>query len=146
MKKTILIIILYVILMICMTGCGSNKKVEGISIAIKEGTLNKKSATVIINDTNGKGTYVYGTEFRIDKKENDNWVKQKETGNNCGFTEMAYYVNDIGLLEFEQNWECMYGELEKGTYRLVKSTSLESNIPITENEIKYFSVEFTIEQ
>ena len=154
MKKTILTILLCGVMVLGITGCGSNKKVEekfsptelnGISMAIKEGTLTEKGVTVIIKDTNGKGTYVYGTEFRIDKKENNNWIKPKETGNNCGFTEVAYYVDDDGFLEFEQNWECMYGKLEKGTYRLVKNTFLESDTPITDDEIKYFSVEFTIE-
>ena len=154
MKKTILTILLCGVMVLGITGCGSNKKVEekfspteitGISMAIKEGTLTEKGVTVIIKDTNGKGTYVYGTEFRIDKKENNNWIKPKEIGNNCGFTEVAYYVDDDGFLEFEQNWECMYGKLEKGTYRLVKNTFLESDTSITEDEIKYFSVEFTIE-
>lgn len=160
MKKKILTILLCGVMILGITGCSSSEKVDssekeneriepieinGISMTIKEGTLTEKGATVIIKDTNGKGTYVYGIDFRIDKKENDNWVKPKETGNNCGFTLMAYYVDDDGFLEFNQDWECMYGKLEKGTYRLVKDTFLSSDIPITEDEIKYFSVEFTIE-
>lgn len=123
---------------------GTVNEIPGISMTIRDGTLTEKSATVVIKDTNGKGTYVYGTEFRIEKNENNNWVKPKETGNNCGFTMMAYYVNDDGFLEFEQNWECMYSSLEKGNYRLVKSTALSNDTPITEDEVKYFSVEFTI--
>src|SRR5574344_30594 len=154
MQKTVLTILLCGVMVLGITGCGSNKKVEekfrpteitGISMAIKEGTLTEKGATVIIKDTNGKETYVYGTEFRIDKKENNNWIKPKETGNNCVSPEVAYYVDDDGFLEFEPSWECMYGKLEKGTYRLVKNTFLESDTPITEDEIKFFSVEFTIE-
>lgn len=154
MKKTILTILLCVWMVLSFTGCGSNKTVEekfepteinGISMTIKDGTLTNKEVTVIINDTNGKGTYVYGTEFWIEKKEDDNWVSPEKTDNNCAFTQVAYYVGDDGLLEFNQNWECMYGKLKKGTYRLVKSTFLESDIPITEDEEKYFSVEFTIE-
>ena len=45
----------------------------------------------------------------------------------------------------EQNWDCMYGSLEAGTYRLVKDISLQSDIPITDNDKKYISVEFVIE-
>lgn len=153
MKKTILTILLCGVMMFGIAGCDSSEKVDkkfkpteinGISMTIKEGTLTEKGVTVIIKDTNGKGTYVYGTEFRIDKKENDNWVKPKETGNNCAFTQMAYYIDDDGFLEFEQDWECMYGKLGKGTYRLVKPTFLETDTPITEDEVKYFSVEFAI--
>ena len=120
-------------------------EIDGISMFIKEGTLTNKGATIIIKDINGKGKYVYGTSFRIDKKVNDKWVKPKTTDNNCAFTSMAYYVDDNGYLEFNQNWNCMYSSLEKGTYRLVKYTFLESDIPITEDEHKYFSVEFVIE-
>lgn len=152
MKKKILTILLCGVIILGITGCGSNKKeeefnpteIDGISMTIKEGTLTKKGVTIIIKDTNGKGTYIYGTEFRIEKKENNNWIKPKETGNNCAFTQMAYYVDDDEILEFEQNWECMYGELETGNYRLVKSTSLSKDTPITYDQIKHFSVEFTI--
>lgn len=120
-------------------------EIDGISMSIKEGTLTNKGATIIIKDTNGKGKYVYGTSFRIDKKVDDKWIALQTTDNNCAFTSMAYYVDDNGYLEFNQNWNCMYSSLENGTYRLVKYTFLESDIPITEEEHKYFSVEFTIE-
>lgn len=153
MKKAILTILLWGILVIGLTGCTSNEEIDkkmapteidGVSMSIKEGTLTDKGVTIIIKDINGKGKYVYGTEFRVDKSENGNWFKVKEIDNNCGFNQMAYYVDDDGLLEFEQNWECMYGKLEKGKYRLVKDTSLESDEPITNDDYKYFSVEFTI--
>lgn len=120
-------------------------EIDGISMSIKEGTLTNKGATIIIKDTNGKGKYVYGTSFRVDKYVNGKWVEPQTTDNNCAFTSMAYYVDDNGYLEFNQNWNCMYSSLEKGTYRLVKYTFLESDTPITEEELKYFSIEFTIE-
>lgn len=120
-------------------------EIDGISMTIKEGTLTNKSATIIIKDTNGKEKYVYGTSFRIDKKVDGKWEGLQTTVNNCAFTSLAYYVDDNGYLEFNQNWNCMYSSLEKGTYRLVKYTFLENDIPITEEEHKYFSVEFTIE-
>lgn len=153
MKKVLFTILICGTIILGITGCGKkatikddvkSNEIDGISMVIKEGTLTNKGATVIIKDINGKGKYVYGTSFRIEKKEKDNWAKLKETGNNCAFTMIAYYIDDDGLLEFDQDWECMYGELENGTYRLVKDTFLSSDIPITEEDIKYFSVEFTI--
>ena len=154
MKKRILTILLCIIFALTISGCARDEKIsenfepteiDGISMAIKENSLTNKEATVIIKDTNGKGTYVYGNSFRIDKKENNNWVAPKETGKNCGFEEIAYYVNDEGILELKQNWECMYGSLDAGTYRLVKDIFLESDTPSTEINKKYISVEFTIE-
>lgn len=120
-------------------------EIDGISMSIKEGTLTNKSATIIIKDTNGKGKYVYGTSFRIDKKVDGKWIEPQTTDNICAFTSMAYYVDDNGYLEFNQDWNCMYSSLEKGTYRLVKYTLLESDTPITEEDHKYFSVEFNIQ-
>lgn len=154
MKKRILTIFLCTIIALAMSGCTRDEQIsenfepteiDGISMAIKENSLTNEEATIIIKDTNGKGTYVYGNSFRIDKKEQDNWVTPKETGKNCGFDLIAYYVNDEGMLEMKQNWECMYGSLDKGTYRLVKDIFLESETPSTEINKKYISVEFTIE-
>lgn len=155
MKKVFFTILICGTIILGITGCGKKatikddvklNEIDGISMKIKEGTLTNKGATIIIEDSNGKGKYVYGTSFRIEKKGKNNWINPKETSNNCDFTTMAYYVNEEGLLEFDQNWECMYGELEKGTYRLIKDTFLSSNKPVTEEDKKYFSVEFTIEE
>lgn len=39
----------------------------------------------------------------------------------------------------------MYGELEKGLYRLVKDVAFDSDIPISENKTYFIWVEFEIE-
>lgn len=144
--------ILLLISVFLLTSCNSNTsmnenfkptEVEGISMKIKD--LTDKGATVIINDINKKGTYIYGESFRIDKKENGSWSELEETGNNCAFNSIAYYVNDDGVLEMNQNWNCMYGSLEVGEYRLVKDIILESDKPTTDDDKKYISVEFRIE-
>ena len=80
MKK--LIVLGFILLSI--SGCSSNQEtetplnelneptqIEGISMTIKDGTLARDGATLIIEDTNGSGTYVYGGSFRIDKSENE---------------------------------------------------------------------------
>lgn len=120
-------------------------EIDNVSMTIKEGTLTKTGATVIINDSNGSGTYIYGTEFRVDKKENGEWKELEYIHTDFGFTSMAYYVDEIGKLEFDCDWEYMYGELSRDEYRIVKHTFLESDTPITNEDYLYFSVEFTIE-
>lgn len=154
MKK--LIVLSFILLSI--SGCGSNQEIEnppdklneptqidGISMTIKDETLTRKGATLIIEDTNGSGTYVYDGGFRIDKNENGNWVSLETIRDNCSFTLQPLYVDENGILEINENWECSYGELENGTYRLVKDTFLQSDIPVTNEDLKYFAVEFTIE-
>ena len=132
--------------------CRTNKNIEniekqyepieinGISIELKNGTLSNKSVEIIIKDTNGSDKYRYGSSFRIDKKEKDNWVKLKGTGNDCSATLAAYNVNENGILEMKQDWECMYGKLDQGTYRLVKDIFLTND---NQNK-KYIAVEFVI--
>ena len=154
MKK--LIVLSFILLSI--SGCGSNQEIEnppdklneptqidGISMTIKDGTLTRKGITLIIEDTNGTGTYVYGGSFRIDKNENGNWISLETIRDNFSFTLQPRYVDENGILEMYQNWEYLYGELENGTYRLVKDIFLQSDIPVTDEDLKYISVEFTIE-
>ena len=47
-------------------------EVKDISMIIKDGTLTRNGATVIINDTSGMD-YTYGEEYRIDKYEDGAW-------------------------------------------------------------------------
>lgn len=121
---------------------------DGVSMTIKKGTLTRKSATVVISDTNGKEANIYGESFQIDKKENEEW-QEVDIVHNGYFHDMAYYVDNDGKLEFVCDWEYMYGELENGEYRIVKYTF--PNIvtypdrTITDRDRLYFSVEFIID-
>lgn len=115
--------------------------IDGISMTIKRGTLTKTGATVIINDLNGKGTNIYGQSYRIDKKENNKWKEVRPIHDNYGFNYMAYYVDENGKLEFQHNWEYIYGQLGTGEYRLVKYALPSAS----KDERLYFSVEFIIE-
>ena len=45
----------------------------------------------------------------------------------------------------EQNWDYIYGPLDKGTYRLVKDVSFDADTPITKDDIYYIWVEFEID-
>lgn len=105
-----------------------------VSMKIKEGTLTKTSATIVITDTN-ESPYGYETWYRIDKKLNGQW-KELQTISPVYWTEQAFIVNKDGILELKENWKDIYGELEKGEYRLVKRHY--------ENGYNYFWVEFSI--
>lgn len=113
----------------------SQSDASGVSLTIKSGTLTNTSATVIITDENNQKTS-YGQWFRIDKKENNTWKEVDKISDNYAFIALAYNVGEDGTLEMKQDWKDLYGELESGTYRLVKQ--------INDNVTKYFWVEFTI--
>lgn len=117
---------------------------ELVNISIKEGTLTKTGATIIITDNN-PNKIIYGTSFYIEKYENSDWHEVMPINNNYGFNSMAYYVDENGKLELEQNWEYIYGKLNKGIYRIVKDVAFESDVPITPEDIYYIWTEFEIQ-
>lgn len=138
MKGKLLIGLFTVVMCFTLVGCGNNKatelnEVENVSMVIKEGTLTNTSATVIITDLSGKN-YTYGESYRIDKKENGKWKELETVIDNYGFNLVGYSVDENNKLEFNHDWEWLYGKLKSGEYRLVKEVNN-----------KYFSVEFKID-
>lgn len=136
----IILFILCVIYFIIMIGIKKvttsetnvEKILDGVSMTIKEGTLTKDSATIIIQENNNEH-YYYDTWFRIDKRENETWRKMEPIDKNYVFDAVAYRIKDNGKLEQKIDWSQLYGKLEDGEYRLLKRVG-----------DRYFWVEFTI--
>ena len=121
---------------------GNSYSIDNVSMQIKEGTLTNKSLTLVIKDsTNDK--YSFEQEFYLEKKTNNVWSKLKKVHTDYAFNQMAYYA-DNKELELKQDWDYIYGTLEKGTYRLVKKVFKNSDIPVNEEKIKLISVDFEI--
>lgn len=109
-------------------------ELDGISMKIKEGTLTKTGATIIITDTTGKEN-TYGSSYHLDKLNNYRWQTLDVIyEGNYGFISIGYMVDENNQLELKHDWKLLYGELESGTYRLVKEVNN-----------KYFAVEFKID-
>lgn len=146
MKKT-LASLLVITLCLTLVGCNSKEKknkkslvkpsIENVSMIIKEGTLTRTSATIIITDTNSN-PYDYGQPFEIERKKDGKW--QKLETREGGFDLPAYRVDENNQLEMTQNWKLMYGKLEDGEYRLVKYVCVSDGC----KETKDFYAEFVI--
>ena len=117
-----------------------------VNISIKEGTLTKTSATIIITEDIDYDIS-YGESFWIEKYnyKNSSWEKIKEICDNCAFNLIAYNVDANHPLELHHDWSKLYGELSTGLYRLVKEAHFDSDRPINENDTFYIWTEFTIE-
>lgn len=109
------------------------EELDNISMTIKEGTLTKTGATIIITDLNST-TNIYGEFFRIDKKIDGKWQELQPIIDNYGFNSIGYFVDENNNLELEHNWEWIYGKLETGEYQLIKEVNG-----------KYFNVKFKID-
>ena len=117
-----------------------------VNIEIKEGTLTNTGATIIITE-NIDYDIIYCKEYKIAKYnyQTNVWEDLPVICKNCDFTLMAYTVTPDHPLEFKMNWEDLYGKLEKGQYKIIKTVSFDSDRPITDNDIFEISIEFSIE-
>ena len=116
-----------------------------VDFTIKEGTLTKTSATIILKPLNDETDFMVGESFWIekyDKNSNSFQILENSTGNKCTYNMIAYPLSINKPLELKQEWSCEHGELEKGAYRLVKYMSFEHD-NISFNKF-YIWVEFEI--
>lgn len=91
---------------------------EDITMEIKEGTLTKTGATIVITDLSGKNN-TFSKEFRIDQKRGGKWYTLKDKSKN-EVDVMPGQKEEGKKLEQELNWEKNYGTLSDGYYRIVK--------------------------
>lgn len=90
---------------------------ENITMEIKEGTLTKTGATIVITDLSGKNN-TFNKEFRIDQKRGGKWYTLKDNSKNV--VDVMPGQEEDKKLEQELNWEKNYGTLSDGYYRIVK--------------------------
>ncbi len=114
-----------------------NRSMDKVSIAIKEGTLTKEKATIVITDENDY-PYTYGDDYNIQKLENGEW-KDVQTIGPILSTDLANLIKEDRTTEMNLNWKSRYGELETGHYKL--------NLEVTQNDSSKATVstEFDIE-
>ena len=154
MKKKIIIIAF--VFAIMLSGCASkesdtneptdikNKEVyqgdtaSSITMYIKEGTLKKSSATVVIED-NSENKNTYSKNFQLFTKADDNWEELELINDNKTISSENYYPNETGKLELAFSWQSLYGKLASGAYKLVATAK-----NIEKNETYYFSTDFII--
>ena len=107
---------------------------KNVTMNIKENTLTKSGATIIITDNN-KVKYIYEEYYKLEKRIDHIWYELKPSGDVL-FNEMGYLVDDNNELEMNIDWSKTYGNLTSGKYRIIKR--------IYDGEYKYFSVEFDL--
>lgn len=152
MKKTILAILVCGVMFLGLTGCGTNKNEfdignksdieiveKGVSLSVKEDTLTKVSATLILkNDSDVE--VEYGEPYEIEIKKDGEWHKINVELN---FNLPAYILKSNTTKEIELEWQNGYGKLASGDYRIIKGINVEKEDGTF--EIFYVSAEFTIE-
>lgn len=127
MKKRVIIVlsslVVFVLAIICTIVLIPNYAepidlAEDITMEIKEGTLTKTGATIVITDLSSKNN-TFSKEFRIDQKRGGKWYTLKDKSKNK-VNVVAGQQEEDKKLEQELNWEKNYGTLSDGYYRIVK--------------------------
>lgn len=126
MKKRVIIVlsslVVFVLAIICAIVLIPNYAepidlAEDITMEIKEGTLTKTGATIVITDLSGKNN-TFSKEFRIDQKRGEKWYTLKDKSKNE--VDVMPGQEEDKKLEQELNWKKNYGTLSDGYYRIVK--------------------------
>lgn len=112
-----------------------NQSINKVTIEIVEDTLTKDSVDIIITDNN-EDKCSFGTDFKVQKKNGENWI-DLEYLPNTSFNDIAYIMKE-NTSKQSINFKQYYGSLEKGTYKLSKK------IYINGAEQEIFSKEFEI--
>lgn len=112
----------------------TSDKLENVKLEIDDSTLSSSGAKLIITDMN-KPDLGWGESYSIQKKEENNWVNLQPS-EDVFFSLIHYNLDSNNQVIQQLNWVDYYGELENGTYRIVKS--------VGSNNIDVYSNEFTI--
>lgn len=123
------------IVFIYLTGCGDSNNspspltpsvyetvntMDGVSMAIKEGTISPTSTTVTLENHSDKHC-IYGEDFALEKKYKGGWYQVPVIfEGNHGFNAIGYDLAPADRKEWTIGWEWLYGSLDAGNYRIVK--------------------------
>ena len=116
----------------------NNSDSENVIMKVDSTTIKPTSISIIIinNNDNEIG---YGEEYKIQKNINGEW-KYLDYLPNTSWNDIAYIIKANSQTTKKLNLENTYGELEKGTYRVIKTVFFENgkktDIYSTEFEIK----------
>ena len=134
-KRLLILFLVLIAIIICFITIKKDDemkivKLKDIDISIKENSLTRTGATIIITDYSSNKNR-YNEWYQIDKKINN---KCKKLDYNDKWDNLEnYYVDENNTIQFEINWEWKYGKLGNGKYRLIKKVNNN-----------YIAVEFTI--
>ena len=116
----------------------NNSDLENVIMKVDSTTIKTTSISIIIinNNDNEIG---YEEEYKIQKNKNGEW-KYLDYLPNTVWNDIAYIIKANSQTTKKLNLENTYGELEKGTYRVIKTVFFENgkktDIYSTEFEIK----------
>ena len=92
----------------------------GLTLSVKDVTVS--GLTLVCTQSGGEptGDLQTGTEYHLKVLENEVWKDVPTIIENFGWNSMAYLIPLEDSVEFEINWEWLYGQLPAGIYQIEK--------------------------
>jgi hypothetical protein len=91
---------------------------DGVTMNVKEETVSTTGLTVTFENHTDKRS-IYSEDFLLEKKIDGKWYQVPIILDNYGFNEPGYEINPTS--EWTVDWDWLYGSLDSGEYRIVKS-------------------------
>lgn len=110
---------------------------DNVTLELKEDTLTSIIVTFILTNNSDEPIF-YGDDFRLERKQDDNWYKVKSK-DKLYFYLQPHQLNPDESIKVGVNMLNTYGQLESGLYRLVKGYRYNNS-----KEDLYVAAEFTI--
>ncbi|WP_391205525.1 immunoglobulin-like domain-containing protein [Psychrobacillus sp. L4] len=93
---------------------------DEVTMIAKEGTVSSTGLTVTFENNSNK-QIIYGDPSLIEKKIKGKWYQVPDVlSGNYGFNDIGYGLSSQEVKEWTTDWEWLYGNLDKGEYRIVK--------------------------
>lgn len=100
-------------------------RTENVKITVKNDSIAKTSAIIVIEDKN-ENPISWGMNFAIQISAGNNKWEDLITKERITWVEMLMAPNENGITEMQLDWSKLYGELNTGTYRIVKYNGLST--------------------
>ena len=94
-------------------------KKEKVKIIVKDESITKTSADIIIEDKNDMPVS-WGVNFALQISAGEEKWENLIEKEKIAWIEIAMVPNSDGITEMHIDWHNMYGELKNGTYRVLK--------------------------
>ena len=93
---------------------------EGVSMNPKKASISSTELTVIFDNKSDKQV-MYSEDILLEKKIDGDWYQVPTIIDDYGFNDIAYVLPPATKEELTIDWEWLYGSLDNGEYRIVKT-------------------------
>jgi hypothetical protein len=131
MKRCLCLLVFIALSLILTSGCAqitdwkpteydNINNFDGVNMTVKEETVSSTGITVVI-ENNSEVQCIYSEDFLLEKKIKGKWYQVPVIIESYGFNDIGYELTPGEKGEWSVDWTWLYGSLDAGEYRIVKS-------------------------